>query len=319
MAGGLLIAAGGIALGGGVIVLGLYLQSGQLAALGLIPLIGGPVWGYNYIKKSYNNRVEDFEKETDPSDNYRFVRFLPEYAWAGWAMKQHAEPFTAYKNGKAVLASECYNISSNINNVILGYFPDSGETPVGLKPRLSMGRAENPDSINDIGETELFNAIRTNDSAYVKEIIKSGADVNQLSRLGVSPLHAAVSQKKMEIAKLLLDNGANVDIIDSSNDTPLISAVVNEQIDFVKLLVSRGADVNFMRKTGWNPLHNAVYWESPYIVSILLENGARVNDRSTLSYRTYPAGTAPLQIAVKKDNKYIIDLLKKYGAKEEKE
>jgi ankyrin repeat protein len=319
VAGGVLIAAGGIALGGGVILLGLYLNSGQLAALGLIPMIGGPVWGYNYISKSYRNRIEDFKEETDPSDNYRFVRFLPEYAWIGWSLKKNTEPFTAFKNGKALLSSENLNISSDVNNVVLGYYPDAKETPAGLKPRLSMGRAANPDSMNEEGESELFNAIKINNSGYLKEIIKSGANVNQLNQMGVSPLHAAVSQKRLEIAKLLLDNGANVDIIGSGSDTPLILAVVNEQIDFVNLLVSRGADVNFMRKTGWNALLNAVYWENPEIVSVLLKKGARVNDPSTLSYRTYPAGTTALQIAVKKDNKAIIDLLKKYGAKEVKD
>jgi hypothetical protein len=319
VAGGLLIAAGGIALGGGVILLGLYLESGQLAAIGLVPLIGGPVWGYNYISKSYNNRIEDFKQETDPSDNYRFVRFLPEYAWVGWALKKNTEPFTAYKNGKAVMTSESFNISSSINSVILGYYPDTKETLVSIKPRLTLGRAENPDSKNGKGDTELFNAISTDDLDYAKRIIRTGANVNQVNQLGVSPLHAAVSQKKLEIAKLLLDNGAHVDIIDSSYDTPLNLAVVNEQFDFVKLLVSRGADVNFMRKTGWNPLLNAVYWESPSIVSLLLNSGARVNDQSTLTYRTYPAGTTPLQIAVKKDNKAIIDILRKYGANDARE
>lgn len=317
--GGVLIATGGIALGAGVMVLGAYLESGQVIALGLIPMIGGPVWGYRYVRKSYNNRIEDFKEETDPSDNYRFVRFLPEYAWVGWTSKKRAEPFTAYKNGKAVLTSEAFNIASDINNVFIGYYPDTTAAAVGSKPRMAMGREDNPDSTDDKGDTGLFIAINTNDLDYAKKIIKAGADVNLFNPDGISPLHAAVIQKKFEIAKLLLDNGANPDIQDSGGDTPLMLAVVNEQTDFADLLARKGADVNHMRSSGWAPIHNAVYWNNTEIARILLKNGAHANELSARTFRTFPAGTTPLQIAAANNNKAMIDLLRKYGAKDTNE
>ncbi|MFH0974248.1 MAG: ankyrin repeat domain-containing protein [Spirochaetota bacterium] len=319
VAGGLLIAAGGITLGAGVMLIGLYIESGELALLGLVPMIGGPVWGYNYIRKSYNNRRSDFKEEADPSDNYRFVRFLPEYAWVGCAFKKHEDPFTAYKNGKPVITSETFSFAPNVNNVYIGFFPDTANTAISLKPRLTMGRAGHPDSTDEKGDTELFNAINSNDIDYAKRIIKTGADINQLNYMGISPLHAALNQKNFEMAKLLLDNGANADIVDSSNDTPLNIAVANERVEFTGLLISNGADVNYMRRSGWAPLHSAVYWNNMEIALMLLKKGARVNEPSAGQYREFPDGTTPMQIAVANKNKAIIDLLKKYGAKEVKE
>ena len=269
--GGILIAAGGIALGAGVMVLGLYANSWEVFRLGLVPMIGGPMYGYNYISKSYNRRKENFRDETDPSDNYRFVRFLPEYAWIGWTFKKNKVPFTAYKNGKPVISSESLNICSEVNNVILGYYPDTANTPATLKPRMAMGREVNPDSVDEKGYTDLFMAIKRNDIDYAQKVIKAGADVNKFDSRGVSPLHAAIGQKKLEMAKLLLENGADVNIIDISSDTPLNAAVANEQAEFVDLLVKKGADVNYVRRSGWAPIHNAVYWNNKEIALILLE------------------------------------------------
>jgi len=73
--GGVLIATGGIALGAGVIVLGAYLGSGELALLGLIPMIAVPYGDTGIFAVRIITELKILKKKTDPSDNYRFVRF----------------------------------------------------------------------------------------------------------------------------------------------------------------------------------------------------------------------------------------------------
>jgi len=56
-----------------------------------------------------------------------------------------------------------------VNNVVLGFYPDTAETPFSLKPRMAMGRTDHPDTTDNKGDTELFNAINTNDLDYAKK------------------------------------------------------------------------------------------------------------------------------------------------------
>ena len=52
-------------------------------------------------------------------------------------------------------------------------------------------------------------------------LIKAGADVNVVSRLGETPLHSCVYWEHLEIAELLLANGAVLDAKLESGQTPL--------------------------------------------------------------------------------------------------
>ncbi|HEX7926059.1 MAG TPA: hypothetical protein VF678_00620, partial [bacterium] len=52
-------------------------------------IIGAPLIGIAYGKAKYDDITEEsrarLNTQTDPSNFYRFVRFLPEYAWVGWS------------------------------------------------------------------------------------------------------------------------------------------------------------------------------------------------------------------------------------------
>jgi hypothetical protein len=138
---GILIAAGGIALGGGIIVLGLYVESGELAAMGILPIIGGCTWGYDVAKKSYKYSVRESKKDLDVSRIYRFVRFLPEYAWVGWSMEKIKEPIIIHKKGKPLLSSNASSAKAAVNIVSVGFFPDTINVQEVEKARNSFGRA----------------------------------------------------------------------------------------------------------------------------------------------------------------------------------
>ncbi len=140
VAAGILVAAGGIALGGGIIILGLYAESAQIAALGLVPIIGGPTWGYNIAKKSYKYSVRDTKKALDASRTYRFVRYLPEYAWIAWKRSGLLEPVKIYRKDRPVITSENNNIPTTVRFVTIGFFPDTWETHNRGYSRSAYGR-----------------------------------------------------------------------------------------------------------------------------------------------------------------------------------
>ena len=138
---GILIASGGIALGGAIIVLGVYAESGELAALGLLPIIGGCTYGYNVGKKTYKHSVRESKRDLDVSRTYRFVRFLPEYAWVGWLNGNLKEPVTVCKKGKPLLSSNGSAVKSKVNIVSVGFYPDTINVQDAERARDSFGRA----------------------------------------------------------------------------------------------------------------------------------------------------------------------------------
>lgn len=82
---GLGISIGGSALGAGILYLGAKGNSGDLAAAGLA-LIGASIKeGWEISKQGYEESASQLSHELDTSENYRFVRYLPEYLWMGWS------------------------------------------------------------------------------------------------------------------------------------------------------------------------------------------------------------------------------------------
>lgn len=138
---GILVAAGGLALGGGIIVLGLYVESIELASLGLIPIVGGATWGYDIAGDSYRYSVRQSKRDLDVSRTYRFVRFLPEYAWVGWSRNRLKAPVTVFNKGKPVITSKDSDITIKVNIVSIGFYPDTLKTQIPEKARKSMGRS----------------------------------------------------------------------------------------------------------------------------------------------------------------------------------
>ena len=80
--------------GAGIAYLGALAESGELAGLGVLVAVTGPVVGYSYASKSTSAAVDNFKEDMDTSACYRFVRFLPEYIWVGWTNGELRYPLT---------------------------------------------------------------------------------------------------------------------------------------------------------------------------------------------------------------------------------
>jgi ankyrin repeat protein len=75
---------------------------------------------------------------------------------------------------------------------------------------------------------------------------------------GLTALTFAAREGDLESARKLLDAGADINQATEYGWTPLLTAVNNRNYKLALLLVERGADVNRANKGGWTPLYLAV-------------------------------------------------------------
>ena len=75
---------------------------------------------------------------------------------------------------------------------------------------------------------------------------------------GLTALTFAAREGDIESARKLLDAGADINQATEYGWTPLLTAVNNRNYKLALLLVERGADVNRANKGGWTPLYLAV-------------------------------------------------------------
>jgi ankyrin repeat protein len=107
--------------------------------------------------------------------------------------------------------------------------------------------------------TPLVFAVRANDVDSVKVLLTAGADVNQTTGYGWSPLLVATQNRYYKLGAYLLDRGADPNLANKGGWVPLYLATDNRNIengdypvrkgdmdhlDFIKLLLDKGAKVN---------------------------------------------------------------------------
>jgi ankyrin repeat protein len=109
------------------------------------------------------------------------------------------------------------------------------------------------------GLTALVFAAREGCMDCAEDLVAAGADVNQTTNYGWSPLLTATQNRHYKMAAWLLDHGADPNLANKGGWNPLYLATDNRNIesgdypvrkpdmdhlDFIKLLVAKGANVN---------------------------------------------------------------------------
>ncbi len=118
------IAVGGTALGAGILYLGAKGNSGDVAAAG-VALIGASLKkGWEITQDGYEDSTSELKQSLDPSENYRFVRFLPEYLWMGWSDQPITFPVTLQTPLSATLIQQP-SVLNGAQTVSIGYLPDA--------------------------------------------------------------------------------------------------------------------------------------------------------------------------------------------------
>jgi ankyrin repeat protein len=125
---------------------------------------------------------------------------------------------------------------------------------------VGFGGGRNRQEANDGGQlTALIYAARADSLDAVKTLLAAGADINEVSGYGWTPLLVATQNRYYQLGAYLLEHGADPNIANKGGWTPLYLATDNRNIengdypvrrgdmdhlDFIKLLLDKGADVN---------------------------------------------------------------------------
>ena len=106
-----------------------------------------------------------------------------------------------------------------------------------------------------------------------QELVRNGADVNEVDCNGVTPLLKAISNLRVDMVKFLIEKGTNVNYFSDQNLNPLIRAVYTDAYDIVKILMDNNADsycdsfgrINYA-------IDYANYFGNPEIIKLLEDN-----------------------------------------------
>ncbi len=115
----------------------------------------------------------------------------------------------------------------------------------------------------------------------VNSLLKAGADPNQMTNAGKSPLSMAVTSGNLEAVKVLLENGAYPDLVDSGGSTPLMWAVQNAHNktskDVVKVLLKQNLDLKKTDSQGLTAFDRLCCSKGDVDIGIMLmDSGAEI-------------------------------------------
>ena len=151
-------------------------------------------------------------------------------------------------------------------------------------------------------------AVEAGDLNLVNHFIaEHGADVNEASGSGVTPLHLAANGGHVAIAVTLIAEGADVNLKNDDDETPLYWAAGGGYAVIVAALLARRAEVDAKNDEGQTPLHWAARNGRAAVVVALLAGGADVNAKND-------DGEAPLHLAADGGHAVVVATLLAGGA-----
>lgn len=121
---GLLVGIGGAALGIAIADAGLKSGSDDLVRNGLITAAAGITWGWEIISEGYRTSVKEFKQDVDPSSQYRFVRYLPEYLWMAWSDQPLSFPVTLNTSSGSRVTLQKPSVAGR-TSVTIAFIPDA--------------------------------------------------------------------------------------------------------------------------------------------------------------------------------------------------
>jgi len=147
--------------------------------------------------------------------------------------------------------------------------------------------------------TPLMCAASVGVGQVVKELIKSGADVNAQNESGESAIHYTILGRnsfdfprqfqsvKSKIIKELVENGADINQVVKAGETPLIYAINSGFREIFSTLLQLQADINTPCDDGYLPLYYALCLKDQYFTNVLrTREDLEVNKTNKFDYST---------------------------------
>ena len=226
--------------------------------------------------------------------------------------------FTAHYDMEEIIP-DLVNKGANINSLF--YLPPAEESYSVLHTAAIKGDKGAVDIIlscpgvlvnlanEEKGTTALYLAAANNKVEIMKSLVKAGANINQLTNVGGSPICIATQHGNEAAVSYLLGLNEIQEISDNVYN-PLHIAVNNKREDIVKLLLESGkVDVNFLINEGTSALQIAVHNGDLSMTKLLLDYGADINFtpkevfsgelRSFLDYASHKGNTDMVKLLLK--------------------
>ncbi len=184
-----------------------------------------------------------------------------------------------------------------MRKVMLGYFA-AGLLIVGLSSLLSAAAT-----------APVADAAMNGDTAAVRSLLKSAADVNAAQGDGMTALHWAAMNGDAELAQMLVFAGANVRATTRLGAyTPLFLASQQGHAGVISALLKAGSDLKLGNANGTLPLMVAAAAGKVDAVKVLVDAGADVNAKDGVRSQT------PVMYAAAANRADVITLLASKGA-----
>jgi len=126
-------------------------------------------------------------------------------------------------------------------------------------------------------DLRLLEAVKNQDQAAVRSLLREGVDVNEAQPDGATALAWAAHRDDLDTADLLLAAKADVNAANEYGATPLSLACSNGNAAMVEKLLKAGADPNVSLLSGETALMTAVHTGSLAVVNLLLAHNADAN------------------------------------------
>jgi len=152
----------------------------------------------------------------------------------------------------------------------------------GLRELIASGAAVNEPETD--GSTAVLWAAYQADPDMLAALISAGADVNAANGLGVTPLLQAARLGATPVVRQLLEAGADLDQATLNGETPLMAASRAGSVESVRLLLEHGSDPNAVESyQGQTALMWAAADGHTTVVEALLAAGADPDMQARIS------------------------------------